>query len=140
MSQTEEKQEDSNVGRALDLLRGLSSYFEEDPKRVTVLLDNITEDLQEAVGYTNTEVYVGEARALARLLWLTDHKNVVKRVISDGGLADIIEALIQLTTAYDLLRSKGAETPGIKDLINQAVEALERVLRDIIGFADYCDP
>jgi hypothetical protein len=41
------------------------------------------------------------------------------------GLADIIEALTQLTTAYNLLKNNKAEDSYIRDLINKAVEALK---------------
>jgi hypothetical protein len=141
VSQTEEKQEDSNVERALSFLRGLSSYFEEDPRRVISLLDDLTEDLMETVGYTDLGVAIGQVRALAHLLWATDSERVVKRVVSDPeGLADIIEALTQLTTAYNLLKNNKADDSYIRDLINKAVEALKDILRGVIAFADYCDP
>jgi hypothetical protein len=141
VSQTEEKQEDSNVERALSFLKGLSSYFEENPKRVITLLDELTDDLMETVGYTDLGVAIGQVRALAHLLWATDSKRAVERAVSDPeGLADIIEALTQLTTAYNLLKNNKATDSYIRDLINKAVEALKDVLRGVIAFADYCDP
>jgi len=142
VSQTEEKQEDSNVERALSFLKGLSSYFEENPKRVITLLDDdLTDDLMETVGYTDLGVAIGQVRALAHLLWITDSERVVVRAISDPeGLADIIEALTQLTTAYNLLKNNKAEDSYIRDLINKAVEALKDALRGVIAFANYCDP
>jgi len=141
MSQTEEKQEDRNVERALNFLKGLSSYFEENPRRVITLLDDLTEDLMETVGYTDLGVAIGQVRALAHLLWATDGRRVVERAVSDPeGLANIIEALIQLSAAYNLLKNKKAEDSYIKDLIDKAVEALKDVLRGIIIFAGYCDP
>jgi len=141
VSQTEEKQEDRNVERALNFLRGLSSYFEESPTRVIGLLDDLTEDLMETVGYTDLGVAIGQVRALAHLLWATDRERVVQRAVSDPeGLANIIEALIQLSAAYNLLKNKKAEDSYIKDLIDKAVEALKDVLRGIIIFAGYCDP
>jgi hypothetical protein len=141
VSQTEEKQEDSNVERALSFLRGLSSYFEENPRRVIGLLDDLTDDITETVGYTDLGIAIGQVRALAHLLWLTDSERVVARAISDPeGLANIIEALTQLTTAFDMLKNNKAKDSYIRDLIKKAVDALESVLRDIIAFADYCDP
>jgi len=141
VSQTEEKQEDSNVERALSFLKGLSSYFEENPKRVITLLDDLTDDLMETVGYTDLGVAIGQVRALAHLLWITDSERVVVRAISDPeGLADIIEALTQLTTAYNLLKNHKADNSYIRDLIDKAVEALKDTLRGVIAFADYCDP
>ena len=141
MSQTEEKQEDRNVERALNFLRGLSSYFEENPHRVIDLLHELAEDLMETVGYTDLGVAIGQVRALAHLLWATDRERVVQRAVSDPeGLANIIEALIQLSAAYNLLKNKKAEDSYIKDLIDKAVEALKDVLRGIIIFAGYCDP
>ena len=141
VSETEEKQEDSNVERALSFLRGLSSYFEENPRRVISLLDDLTEDIMETVGYTDLGVAIGQVRALAHLLWATDDTRVVKRAISDPeGLAYIIQALTQLTTAYDMLKNNKANDSYIRDLINNAVEALKEVLRGVIAFADYCDP
>jgi len=141
VSQTEEKQEDRNVERALSFLKGLSSYFEENPKRVITLLDDLTDDLMETVGYTDLGVAIGQVRALAHLLWITDSERVVVRAISDPeGLADIIEALTQLTTAYNLLKNNKAEDSYIRDLINKAVEALKDALRGVIAFANYCDP
>jgi len=78
---------------------------------------------------------------LAHLLWITDSERVVVRAISDPeGLADIIEALTQLTTAYNLLKNNKAEDSYIRDLINKAVEALKDALRGVIAFANYCDP
>jgi len=141
VSQTEEKQEDRNVERALSFLRGLSSYFEENPHRVIDLLHELAEDLMETVGYTDLGIAIGQVRALTQLLWATDSRRVVQRAVSDPeGLADIIEALTQLATAYNLLKNNKAEDSYIRDLINKAVEALKDALRGVIAFANYCDP
>ena len=144
VSQTEEKEENVDVERAVRFFQALSGFSKQNPGPITELLYDVVSALDDMV-IVNDELgkslghQVGELKALMRLIW-NHHKNeAVQQMLSEAEvLSDLMDTIAQVAKAYYMIRSnENAPLEDVKNLIDDATSTLYRIVDYIISS---CDP
>jgi len=145
VSQTEEKEENVDVERAVNLFKALSTFSKHNPKGVIGLIHEIAEGIVDVVT-GNEELSkelafsAGQLKLLSHLFWYHDDKSAVQHAIADPEiLENVMDALAELAEAYNMLKTDGTSIGDIKSLIEKAVAILYEVVEFIVSSAD-CDP
>jgi hypothetical protein len=137
--QEEGKEENVDVERATSFFRALYNYFKQNPKSITVVLRDISENLIDTIiengelrkdlGFT-----AGQLKVVSDLFWYHDDEEIIQQtLINSPNLEDIMNSIAQLATAYTILESNTEIIPGdIENLIKDSASTLYRIIEYII--------
>ena len=139
-------EENVDVEQAVSFFRGLLAYFKQNPRGLTALLHNVSENLISEI-IENGELskmlgYVaGQLNVISDLIWNYDNEEVVQHALTNSpNLEDVLSAIAHLAWAYARLESSTEIIPGdIENLIKESASTLYRIIEYIIKDID-CDP
>jgi hypothetical protein len=137
--QEEGREENVDVELATSFFKAMLAYFKQNPKGLTVLLHNISEnlineiiengELSKMLGYT-----AGQLNVVSDLIWNHDDEEIIQHALTNSpNLEDILSAIARLAWAYSRLVSSTEVIPGdIEGLIKEAASTLYRIIEHVI--------
>jgi len=132
-----------DVELATSFFKAMLAYFKQNPKGLTVLLHNVSEnliseiieneELSKMLGYT-----AGQLNVVSDLIWNHDDEEVIQQALTNSpNLEDILSAIARLAWAYSRLVSNTEVIPGdIENLIKEAGATLYRIIEYVIKDID----
>jgi uroporphyrinogen-III decarboxylase len=144
VSQTEEKEENVDVERAVKFFQALTDFSMLNPVPVTELLYDVVNALDDMI-IVKDELgkrlghHVGELMALTRLIWNHHTSEALQQMLAEPEvLSDLMDTIARLAKAYHMIRSnENAPLEDVKNLIDNATSTLYRIADYIISS---CDP
>ncbi len=144
VSQTEEKEENVDVERAVKFFQALSDFSKQNPGPITELLYDVAnalddiiiakDELEKELGHR-----AGELKALVRLIWNHHKFEAVQQMLAETEvLSDLMDIIAKLAKAYYII-NENAPLEGAKNLIDDATSTLYRVV-DYIIYSVVDDP
>jgi len=140
MSEQEKTVEENvDVEGALSFFRALYSYFKVNPKAMSSVLHNVSENLIDTI--TTSEdlrkhlgFAAGQLRVVSSLIWDHDDKEVVQIALTNSpNLEEVMGAIAELARAYNRLKSGESVIIGeIENLIENAANTLYRIIEYIV--------
>ena len=144
MSQTEEKEENIDVERAVKFFQALSDFSKQSPGPITELLYDVVNALDDMI-IVKDELgkelghQAGELKALMRLIWNHHKSEAVQQMLAETEvLSDLMDAIAKLAKAYYII-NENAPLEGVKNLIDDATSTLYRIV-DYIMYSAVDDP
>jgi len=146
VSQTEEKEENVDVERAVKFFQALSDFSKQSPGPITELLYDVVNALDDMI-IVKDELgkelghHAGELKALMRIIWNHHKFEAVQQMLAETEvLSDLMDTIAKLAKAYYMIRSnENAPLEGVKDLIDDATSTLYRIV-DYIMYSAVDDP
>jgi hypothetical protein len=143
VSQTEEKEENIDVERAVKFFQALFDFSMLNPLPITELLYDVVGALDDMI-IVKDELgkrlghHAGELKVLTRLIWDHHTSEAVQQMLAEPEvLSDLMDTIAQLAEAYYTIRIK-ENTPleGIENLIDGATSTLYRIVNYMMSSAD----
>ena len=143
VSQTEEKEENVDVERAVKFFQALSDFSKQNPGAITDLLYDIAGALDDMITVKDElgkrlGHHAGELKVLTRLIWNHHENEAVQQLLAETEvLEDLMDAIAQLAKAYYIIRSnENAPLEDVENLIDGATSTLYRIVDYIISDDD----
>ena len=144
VSQTEEKEENVDVERAVKFFQALSDFSKQNPGPITELLYDVVSALDDVI-IAKDELgkelghHAGELKALMRFIWNHHKIEAVQQMLAETEvLSDLMDTIAKLAKAYYII-NENAPLEGVKNLIDEATSALYRIV-DYIMYSAVDDP
>jgi len=144
VSQTEEKEENIDVERAVKFFQALSDFSKQSPGPITELLYDVVNALDDMI-IVKDELgkelghQAGELKALMRLIWNHHKSEAIQQMLAETEvLSDLMDAIAKLAKAYYII-NENAPLEGVKNLIDDATSTLYRIV-DYIMYSAVDDP
>ena len=139
-------EENIDVEQAVSFFKALYGYFKQNPKGLTALLHNVSENLNDII-IENGELSkmlgyaAGQLNVVTDLIWNHDNEEIIQHALTNSpNLEDTLNAIAHLAWAYARLESNTEIIPGdIENLIKESASTLYRIIEYIIKDID-CDP
>jgi hypothetical protein len=120
-------EENVDVDMAVGFFRALYNYFKANPKTMTSLIHNVSENLIDAIAVNgdlrkDLGFVAGQLRVVSSLIWDHDDKEVVQIALTNSpNLEEVMGAIAELARAYNRLKSSESVIIGeIENLIENA--------------------
>jgi hypothetical protein len=146
VSQTEEKEENVDVERAVRFFQALSDFSKQNPGPITELLYDVVNALDDMI-IVKDELgkelghQAGELKALMRLIWNHHKSEAIQQMLAETEvLSDLMDTIAKLAKAYYMIRSnENAPLEDVENLIDGATSTLYRIV-DYIMYSAVDDP